>query len=316
MSVYTPSEQDREKLKQQHGDAFKGAALIDALKERSYSQIIAVGDRVSQDIANSDIDADISIVDGSIQREDVGEAHFDSIEADRTFQAENPAGEITEDAWRAVRKACSLSCSSKLVIDGEEDLLALPAALFAPKDSVVVYGHWKKGAILMDTNKSNKNFVKNLLNFSEEDHMIVGGSWDIFHSGHRYILLTAIEKAKRIDVGITSDKMLEDKLGEPPFDSFDERKKNISEFLNSIGVSKEVRFIEINDIYGNAVEEGDRLLVTPEKSSNADKINEKRHMEGRESITVDVVEKLQAEDDRPISCTRMRKEEIDENGLI
>lgn len=315
MSFYTPTEQDREKLKQPQGEIYREGELVKELQKRDYDKLIAVGDRVSQDIAESGLEADLSILDGSIQRKDVGKQHFKDIGAERTFKVDNPAGEITMDAWKAVRKASALECYSKIIVEGEEDLLALPAALFASESSVVVYGQPGEGAVLMETDREIKDFVLDLVETERAEHLIVGGSWDIFHSGHRYIILTALEKGETIDIGITSDSMLERKLGDHSEDSFDQRRSNIEEFLRSRGRFEDVRLIEIGDFYGNAVEEGDKLLVNPENTGNAEKINERRVETGRERIEVEVLEKLEAVDGAPISCTRIRDGEIDQNGL-
>lgn len=315
MAFYKPSAKDREKLKQPHGDTVQEEQLIEELKKRDYGKVIAVGDRVSKDIAESDIDADISIVDGSIQREEVGEEHFNDIAAERTFETENPQGKITEESWRTVRKASALKCNTKIIVEGEEDLLALPALLFAPEDSVIVYGHWREGAVLMEAEQENKAFVQDLVDLEKSSHLIVGGSWDIFHSGHRYIILTALDKGEKVDIGITSDEMIKKKLGQPPENSFQERKQNIENFLRSTDRFKHVRLIEINDIYGNAADEGETLLITPESRANAEKINERREDKGLEPLNLEVVEKLEAEDGEPISSTRIRSGEIDQNGL-
>lgn len=314
MAVYKASGEDREKLRKVRGDTAEGNELIQELEKRDYSRIIAVGDRVSHDIERSGLEADISIVDGKTQREQKEGLETGKIEAERTFRAENPAGEITEEAWKAVRKASALRCKTKVVIEGEEDLLGLPATLFAPEDSVVVYGHWKKGAVLMEPNEENKKFCREILDLETSEHLIVGGSWDIFHSGHRYIFLKAYERGEKIDVGVSSDEMLREKLGKEPENSFQERKRNVKAFLKSLGKEK-VRTIELNGIYGNAVEEGDSLIVTPETERNGRKINAKRRELGREELELIKMEKLRALDGDIISSTRIRQGEIDADGL-
>lgn len=314
MAVYRANEEDREKLRKVRGDTAEGEELIQELEERNYSKIIAVGDRVSHDIQRSGLEADLYIVDGKTQREQREGLETGKIEAERTFRAKNPAGEITEEAWKAVRKASALECSTKVVIEGEEDLLGLPATLFAPEDSVVVYGHWKKGAVLMEPNEENKEFCRDILDLETSGHLIVGGSWDLFHSGHRYILLKAYERGERIDIGVSSDEMLREKLGEEPENSFQERKRSVETFLEILG-QEEVRTIELNGIYGNAVEEGDSLIVTPETEGNGRKINAKRRELGREELELIKMEKLKALDGEIISSTRIRQGEIDEDGL-
>lgn len=119
-----------------------------------------------------------------------------------------------------------------------------------------------------------------------------------------------------MDIGITSERMLEEKLEGTPQDSFAQRKANIDSFLLSLGRRDDVRLIKIDDFCGNAVEEGDKLLVSPENIDNAVKINERREQQGCESIEVEVLDKLEDVEDKPISCTRIRVAKIDMNGLL
>jgi cytidyltransferase-like protein len=312
LTFYRPTEKDREKLKEPRGDVFEEKEFIEELKERDYSKIIAVGDRVSHDIVNSGLEPDLYVTDGKTEQEKFGKEI--DLAADRTFEAENPAGKITEEAWKAMRKGSALKCKTHVEIEGEEDLMGLPAVLFAPEDAVVVYGLWDRGAVLMEPSKENKDFVRDLLGLEKSDHLIVGGSWDHFHSGHRYIILTAYEKGEKIDIGISSDEMLREKLGEKPENSFEERKNNVKSFLKGLG-HKNFNSIELNGIYGNAVEEGETLLVTPETKKNGRKINLKREELGREKLELETVEKLKTLDGSIISSTEIRKGEIDENGL-
>lgn len=312
MTFYNLSKEDKKELREPRGGIFEGEELLEELKSREYERVIAVGDRVSRDIANSEIDADLYITDGSIEREKTDQDL--EINVERIFEAENPAGKITEEAWKAVRKASALRCMTHLDVEGEEDLLAIPATVFAPEESVIVYGLWDRGAVLMEPDEENRSFCKQLADLDEAEHLIVGGSWDHFHSGHRYILEAAAERSERIDVGISSDEMLREKLGHKPKHEFQERKENVENFLESLGV-EEFRTIELNGIYGNAVEEGDVLIVTPETEENGRKINARREEIDREKLELEVVKKLEASDGEVISSTRIRKREIDQNGL-
>ncbi|MFB6115161.1 MAG: pantetheine-phosphate adenylyltransferase [Candidatus Nanohalobium sp.] len=312
MSVYSASEEDREKLREPRGDLVQEEELIEELESRDYERVIAVGDRVSRDIARSKVNADLYITDGRVEREETEKGL--EIDAQREFNAENPAGEITKEAWKATRKASALRCITHLHVDGEEDLLALTATIFAPENSVIVYGLWDRGAVLMEPDKENREFCRELVDLDSAEHLIVGGSWDHFHSGHRYILEAAAERGKKIDVGISSDEMLREKLGHKPTHSFEQRKGNVEDFLESLGV-EDFRTIELNGIYGNAVEEGDVLIVTPETEKNGRKINAKREELGKDKLELEVIKKLEAFDGEVISSTRIRNNEIDENGL-
>ena len=48
---------------------------------------------------------------------------------------------------------------SWIVVDGEEDLLTLPAILFAPPNSLVLYGHWQHGIIAVEVDEEMKEKI-------------------------------------------------------------------------------------------------------------------------------------------------------------
>ena len=50
-----------------------------------------------------------------------------------------------------------------LVVNGEEDLLTLPAILFAPLNSLVLYGHWQYGIIVVEVDEKIKEKVRKIL---------------------------------------------------------------------------------------------------------------------------------------------------------
>jgi pantetheine-phosphate adenylyltransferase len=308
--LYETTEEHRQKLRKAHGKLLEGEELVEHL-EGTDSKVVCVGDRVSRDVALSDVEADTFIVDGRIQRKEV---ETPDIDAERTFAARNPAGGITREAWDATRKALAVDCSSVLRVDGEEDLLALPAVSMLPGDAIVVYGLRNQGAVAMEVSET-REFVEQLLDIDRCGKLIVGGSWRFLHAGHRYILMKAFELGKEVDIGVTSDRMLRKKLKREPEESFSDRKQQVEEFLESHGLENRARIMEIDDIYGNAVEEGDKLLVTPETEPGADRINKRRKEKGREEIDVEVLEKLEAEDGGPVSSTRIADGTIDRNGL-
>ncbi|MFB6147438.1 MAG: pantetheine-phosphate adenylyltransferase, partial [Candidatus Nanohaloarchaea archaeon] len=229
----------------------------------------------------------------------------------RQFSARNPAGTVTKEAWSAVRKSIAVDCTSVLDIDGEEDLLALPAVTMLPDDALIVYGLREKGAVVMEVGEV-RDFVQEILDLGRKGRVIVGGSWRFLHAGHRYLLLRALELGEKADIGVTSDRMLEEKLGREPGEKFERRKERVENFV--YGHPQATRVIEIDDVYGNAVEEGDCLLVTPETQPNADRINRKREEMGKETLDIEVMEKLEAADGDPVSSTRVDRGDIDRDG--
>lgn len=56
------------------------------------------------------------------------------------YLVDNPPGQVSYDAFDAVSFALSHYCSRSIRVTGEEDLLALPAILFAPDNCIVAWG--------------------------------------------------------------------------------------------------------------------------------------------------------------------------------
>ena len=77
----------------------------------------------------------------------------------------NPPGCISDDLWNAIETAYDdLEKGSLLiVVEGEEDLAALPAIFLAPKDVTIIYGLPNKGVVVVKSTEENKRKVKEIL---------------------------------------------------------------------------------------------------------------------------------------------------------
>lgn len=312
--VYEVSDGDREQLRTPRGEVVAGEELRDRLEERSFHRLITVGDRVSLDLAGWGIQPDIAVVDGRIQREPIDTDRLDGISCDVSARAGNPAGGITREAWRAVREAVARTCTTRITVDGEEDLLALPAALFAAPASVVVYGQRETGAVILEPDASLQGFVDGLVDRRRYSQVIVGGSWDRFHAGHRSLLLAAFARGEQVDVGITSDEFLVEKLGHGDFAPFARREEAVAAFLDRFGLREQARLLEIDSYEGTAVEAGDALIVTEETVDNGRRINTRRQEEGRDPLELVEVPLLRGRDGRPVSAARIRDGVMDRDG--
>jgi len=151
----------RKELKEPQGILIQGPFEETMNRLKSYiakenpSKIISVGDIVSQNLVESGISVDILIVDNKTMRKTIQPI---TAEAQQTLYAKNPAGAITDEAWDAIKQALLDNVQTKIVIDGEEDLLTLVTVLSAPEDAFVVYGQPKVGVVLVKvTDESRKN---------------------------------------------------------------------------------------------------------------------------------------------------------------
>ncbi|MGW8288847.1 MAG: GTP-dependent dephospho-CoA kinase family protein, partial [Candidatus Bathyarchaeia archaeon] len=75
----------------------------------------------------------------------------------------NPQGTITEEAIAAIREALESDGPIHIIVDGEEDLLALVAILYAPEKSLVIYGQPYEGVVVVEATSEKKTETMEIL---------------------------------------------------------------------------------------------------------------------------------------------------------
>jgi len=128
-------------------------------------KLIAVGDRVSQNIAKRGIHLDVAVVDNKVMRKPIIPV---KLSVGKTFIVNNPAGTLTDKAWQVIRDAIEYEGRTRVLVKGEEDLLTLIAVLSAPYDSMVVYGQPRKGIVVIDVTEATKRKIRDIVERMED----------------------------------------------------------------------------------------------------------------------------------------------------
>ena len=138
--------------------------------------------------------------------------------------------------------------------------------------------------------------------------VVVGGTFEFLHKGHRELLKKAFELGDFVLIGITADNFKRDCSV-----NFEDRKRKVEDFIKSF--SKPYKIVEINDKYGPTLQEDfDIIVVSPETLQTAEEINELREKKGMKKMEIVKIPILYGEDLLPISSRRIREGEIDRNG--
>lgn len=156
--VFKLKEEERYSFKEPFGEIYSSISKIKKTLEKyknNHQLIISIGDATTLNLINNGIIPDIGIIDEQIERKKSpmdNEYSYDHVQ----LYAENPAGTITPQLCKTIKKALGLYISGfnvLIVVKGEEDLAVLPCVITAPPGTVVLYGQPGEGVVLCEVDK-------------------------------------------------------------------------------------------------------------------------------------------------------------------
>jgi pantetheine-phosphate adenylyltransferase len=137
----------------------------------SNSLLITIGDMVTVNLFMENIRSDVAIFDYLTRRHKITEEYHEMLQSlsksSVKYHASNPSGTIERRAVGVIRKAIHVSLETDekqiIEIEGEEDLLTIPAILLSPLGSIVLYGQTGVGTVVVKVTEKKKKEVMNLL---------------------------------------------------------------------------------------------------------------------------------------------------------
>ena len=153
----------RDKLKKPLGILIKDS---DVTKERilknipSEAFVISVGDATTEKLINYGIIPSLQIVDGLEKRI---KRDLPSGSVQTNLSCTNPPAEITIESVKTIKKAFQSPKPVRITVTGEEDLLVLPTVLYAPENSIVLYGQPNEGLVIVSINAEIRNKSQSIM---------------------------------------------------------------------------------------------------------------------------------------------------------
>ena len=154
----------RDKLKKPLGVLLKDSDITkeSILKNISLgSFVISVGDATTEKLIKYGIVPSVQIVDG-IEKRVKREIPSGNIKT--TLNCNNPPAEITIESVKTIKKAFQSTKPVRITVNGEEDLLVLPVVVYAPENSVVLYGQPNEGLVIVPINVEMRNKAQSIMN--------------------------------------------------------------------------------------------------------------------------------------------------------
>ena len=129
------------------------------------SFIITVGDRTTEKLIDFGLIPSLQIIDGQEKR--IKREIPKSSDVSTTLTCNNPAAEITDQSIETIKKAFTSQTPVRITVNGEEDLLVIPVCIYAPENSVVMYGQPNEGLVIVTINQEIRNKTQKLLDSME-----------------------------------------------------------------------------------------------------------------------------------------------------
>jgi pantetheine-phosphate adenylyltransferase len=148
--------------------------------------------------------------------------------------------------------------------------------------------------------------------------VMVGGTFDPLHEGHKKLLRRTFSLAGRdgeVVIGLTTDRFASSKTH--PVRPYEERKAQVEKFIREQKFAASWIIEPLIDRYGPAVDaDFDALVVSEETLPVGMEINVLRRKRGKRKVDIHQIACVLAEDGKWISSTRIYRGEIDPQGHV
>jgi GTP-dependent dephospho-CoA kinase len=131
--------------------------------------LVTVGDTTTARLLSLGIVPSVSVVDGKERRikttrSIVALNRNDGSENLSLLHCLNKPGSVSRSAIATIKQALKMPFPVRILVTGEEDLLALPLFVMVPNGSVVLYGQPLEGIVIVRVNEEIRCKAMELLN--------------------------------------------------------------------------------------------------------------------------------------------------------
>ncbi len=145
----------------------------------------------------------------------------------------------------------------------------------------------------------------------------MGGTFDVIHKGHITLLSEAFSISAKVIIGLTSDELALRKEKDLQND-YNKRLETLVKTIETKFPNMEFEISKLDNDFGPAVleKEVQALVVSSETSDQGEILNQLRKQKNLPLVDVVVVPMVLAQDGLRISTTRIKNQEIDNDGNL
>ena len=145
----------------------------------------------------------------------------------------------------------------------------------------------------------------------------MGGTFDVIHEGHITLLSEAFSTSAKVIIGLTSDELALRKVKDLQND-YNKRLETLVKTIETKFPNMEFEISKLDNDFGPAVleKEVQALVVSGETSDQGEILNQLRKQKNLPLVEVVVVPMVLAQDGLRISTTRIKNQEIDNDGNL
>lgn len=152
--------------------------------------------------------------------------------------------------------------------------------------------------IIADMKPTENNYEESDISDSVEmfDNVVMGGTFDRLHNGHKVLLSEAILRCrKKLTIGVTDGDIIKGKILWELIQPVQKRIELLRDFLEEIDPTLEYLIVPIFDPYGPSTVDPDLecIVASQETERGALRVNEKRQENGLSTLKVNIIALLE-----------------------
>ena len=129
---------------------------------KSY-KVVTVGDTTTENLLKLGYSPNLSIIDNKEKR--ILKNKNIEFDVDKKFYFNNRPGEINDEVMELIKKITMMDFNRiQIIINGEEDLLALPLFIYSPNNWTVFYGQPNEGLVIVEINNVVRKKAESIFN--------------------------------------------------------------------------------------------------------------------------------------------------------